>query len=254
MSFTDVDRSADPGALIERLDIARADMAENKARVTRLAQIQPGDVWLDVGCGVGWDIAGSEFAVGLDYSLSMLTEARRRLPQAKLVAGNAARLPFADGVLGGCRIERVLQHVPDPRPVLTEVRRCLRPGKRVAIFEPDWSSLRFRDTDREVAARFVDLVVSRHQHGDIGRRLAGLLADAGFVSIDVEAEEIHWSSLEGLSRTFKYDDSIEAWLAADADPDAAHAWAARVSDLDRGAQLRVEFTRYYVSAMSPLTD
>src|SRR5947209_8000041 len=216
-----------------RLDIARADMAENKARVTRLAQIQPGDVWLDLGCGVGWDIADSRFAVGLDNSLSMLAEARRRLPKAMLVAGDAASLPFRDAVLGGCRIERVLQHVPDPRRVLSEVRRCLRPGKRVAIFEPDWSSLRFRDTDQEVAARFVDLVAARHAQGDIGRRLKELLAELGFVGVDVEAEEIQWSSLEGLRRTFRFDGSIEVWLAADCEPVAARAWLARVNDLDR---------------------
>jgi SAM-dependent methyltransferase len=254
VSFTDVDRSPDPGALISRLDIARADMAENKARVTRLAQIQPGDVWLDLGCGVGWDIADSTLGVGLDSSLSMLTEARRRLPTALLVAGDAASLPFGDGVLGGCRIERVLQHVPDPRRVLTEVLRCLRPGKRVAIFEPDWSSLRFRDTDHEVAARFVDLVAARHAQGDIGRRLEALLGDVGYVSVSADAEDIHWSSLEGLRRTFRFDDSIEAWLVADCEPDAAQSWLARVEDLDRQAKLRVDFTRYYVSAVSPATE
>lgn len=251
VSFTDVDRSADPRALIERLDIARADMAENKARVTRLAQIQPGDLWVDVGCGVGWDIADSEFAIGLDASLSMLTEARRRQPKAKLIAGDAARLPFADGILGGCRIERVLQHVPDPRRVLTEVRRCLCPGKRVAIFEPDWSSLRFRDTDPEVGARFARFVASRHEQGDIGSRLGGLLADLGFVSVDVEAENIHWSSLDGLRRTFRYDDSIQSWLATDAAQHEAHAWVERINHLDAEATLRVDFTRYYVSARSP---
>jgi SAM-dependent methyltransferase len=56
---------------------------------------------LDVACGTGFltrHLRGE--VVGLDQSTRMLGEARRRLPDAELVHGDALALPFADRSFG----------------------------------------------------------------------------------------------------------------------------------------------------------
>jgi ubiquinone/menaquinone biosynthesis C-methylase UbiE len=53
---------------------------------------------LDVACGTGFLTAHLPGPVtGLDQSARMLALARRRVPDATFVQGDALRLPFADG-------------------------------------------------------------------------------------------------------------------------------------------------------------
>lgn len=253
MSFRNVDAAVDPSKLVARLDVTAVDMAENKARITALAGIGPGDRWLDLGCGTGGDIAGYPHGVGLDTSMTMLREARRRRRASSLVAGDAHRLPFADEAFAGGRIERVLQHVEDPQQVLREVGRCLRTGAQVGIFEPDWSSIRFDDMDVEVSARIVACLVARQRHGEVGRQLPELLASAGFKSIHIEPEEITWSSIEGLRRTFPFHLALDDAERADPVPAEIRRWRSRLHELDARGDMRAYFTRYYAAATAPPT-
>lgn len=70
---------------------------------------------------------------GLDFSPAFLAIARKLVPEAQFIEGDAMALPFAaesfDAVVIGCGIP----HVPDPRTVLAECARVLRPGGRLAF-------------------------------------------------------------------------------------------------------------------------
>ena len=64
---------------------------------TAIASLPPARV-LDVACGTGFltrELRGDVTA--LDQSAAMLSEARERVPDARLVQGDALSLPFADG-------------------------------------------------------------------------------------------------------------------------------------------------------------
>ena len=52
------------------------------------------------------------------------------------VAGDAVRLPFADGAFDAVVARSVLMYVADGRPRLLRLRRVVRPGGRISIFEP----------------------------------------------------------------------------------------------------------------------
>lgn len=98
----------------------------------------PGDHLLDVGCGGGIllrdALATGARATGLDHSPEMVALARERAPGADVHAGEAGRLPFADGTFTAVTMLMVLQLIADPVPILTECRRVLARGGRVATY------------------------------------------------------------------------------------------------------------------------
>ncbi len=97
------------------------------------AHLRPGACILDVGCGVGRDVAhfgelGFE-AVGIDRSAGMLAEARCRVVAA-FVQADMRRLPFADGSFDALWMCASLLHLPkaDAPAVLAECHRVMDHG------------------------------------------------------------------------------------------------------------------------------
>jgi ubiquinone/menaquinone biosynthesis C-methylase UbiE len=98
----------------------------------------PGDRLLDVGCGGGVFLrraleTGCE-AVGLDHSPEMVALARAN-SGARVEAGRAEELPFADGEFTAVSCLVAFFFMDDPVRVLREFRRVLDPASgRIAIF------------------------------------------------------------------------------------------------------------------------
>ena len=89
---------------------------------------------LEVGCGAGqctrWLAAHGARAVGLDLSLGML-RAGGRADGPSFVQADARRLPFArDSFDLACSAYGAVPFVADPRRIMREVARVLRPGGR----------------------------------------------------------------------------------------------------------------------------
>ena len=99
---------------------------------------------LDVACGPGVvtaALAGKAQAVtAFDATPAMLEKARKRCAEAGLQnvqfkQGNAASLPFDSGAFDGVVTRLAIHHFPDPKRVLKEIFRVLRPGGTVVIAE-----------------------------------------------------------------------------------------------------------------------
>ncbi len=105
------------------------DLAERRA----LQRLLPprGRRLLDIGAGFGRlseFYAGYDQAVLLDYSPSLLREARARLgdsPQHLYVAANFYTMPFAPASFDTAMMVRVIHHVEDVPALLGEVSRVL---------------------------------------------------------------------------------------------------------------------------------
>ncbi|MBI4663564.1 MAG: class I SAM-dependent methyltransferase [Verrucomicrobia bacterium] len=149
-----------------------------KRQVVELARLQKGERALDICCGTG-DLALSlaesgAMVVGLDFSLAMLTIARRRtktpgskagdsLPNERGLAmsadsvdartlqvharrtdraapvlwirGDALGIPFRDSEFDVVTIGYGLRNLEDPQAGLEEMRRVLKPGGRLLILD-----------------------------------------------------------------------------------------------------------------------
>src|SRR5436305_6222149 len=97
---------------------------------------------LDAGCGNGryskfllrWADPDA-FIAGFDLSQRMLTRARRRLDSTRVlhVAADLTKLPFASAFFDAVVCGYVLEHLPDPRPGLSELARVTRPGGKILL-------------------------------------------------------------------------------------------------------------------------
>jgi demethylmenaquinone methyltransferase/2-methoxy-6-polyprenyl-1,4-benzoquinol methylase len=117
-------------------------------RATRRAlALTQWDRCLDVAAGTA--VSTEELArsgaevVACDFSLGMLRAGRHR--PVPLVAGDALRLPFADGVFDAVTISFGLRNVADTDAALRELARVTRPGGRLVVCEfsqPVWGPFR----------------------------------------------------------------------------------------------------------------
>ncbi|GIO83550.1 demethylmenaquinone methyltransferase [Paenibacillus faecis] len=112
----------------------------------------PGDTAIDLCCGTcDWTISMAEASggpiTGLDFSENMLKIGRRKVEDRgldrsiRLVQGNAMDLPFEDDTFHFATIGFGLRNVPDPRQVLAEMTRVVKPGGKVVCLElskPTW--------------------------------------------------------------------------------------------------------------------
>lgn len=157
------------------------------------AELAEGDALLDLGCGMGWSAATFHAAgfrvAAADLDLSTLLPEPR--PGLRGVACDATRLPFADGSFAVATAHAMLEHVPQPRRVLEEMARVLRPGGLLCIVGPNLLSpavgLRalFLHAWRHRPLRRVllrDPEMDRHPTGDtVPEVLAGLARHGGLL-------------------------------------------------------------------------
>jgi ubiquinone/menaquinone biosynthesis C-methylase UbiE len=194
--FSAVDEAADPISLVRYLDRVSGHLGEAKRRIQEQLEVVEGNVVLDVGCGTGDDARGlsavvgpSGRIIGLDASMTMVEEARRRAAgfavPVEFGIGDAQTLPFAAASFDACRAERVLQHLSHPALAVTEMARVTRPGGRVVTFEPDWQTLVVDHPDHALTQRILDFRAGRLASPWIGRRLARLFRCAGLAGISV---------------------------------------------------------------------
>jgi len=96
--------------------------------------VRPGVRLLDLACGTGAvtaaALARGAVPVGLDFSRSMLAEARRRHPGLRFEEGDAAALPFAAASFDVVSMGFGVMHLAWPDRAFAEARRVLRPGGR----------------------------------------------------------------------------------------------------------------------------
>lgn len=224
--FSNVDQSPSPDTLIEYLRSADRGLEAMKAYMTAsAAQRSRGGPVLDLGCGLGFDLARLEragvSAIGVDASLVML--ARVEGPaRTRLIAADAARLPLRDGSVDGVRVERVLQHVEHPEAVVAEIARVVDGDGFVLAFEPDYSTFTI-DSDTQPPHFVSSLLLARHPR--IGGELAEMFERAGFRVRDVVTEssrgydlrrlpvDVNATLARAVTNSWVEQDAAAAWLA-----------------------------------------
>ena len=187
-----------------------------RRRFLGFVPIRRGDHVLEVGCGTGVvlrDLAARVgrrgTVVGVDRSRVVLTAARRLCrPEAgaarvTLRAADGARLPFAAGRFDATLAITVLLHLAVPLPVVREMARVTRPGGRVALQDQDFGVVAVAHPDRELTDRIMHGVATRvYAEPWSGRRLPGLLRDAGLERVRLRTDVYQDTGLEPFTKTF----------------------------------------------------
>jgi ubiquinone/menaquinone biosynthesis C-methylase UbiE len=122
--------------------VARRQLVRKLLRKYR-ARLSPSPRTLDVGCGGGATLAMlSQLGqpLGLDRSAEALRLSRSR-GDFVLVAGEAERLPFADGSFDAVTALDVLEHVADDAAAVAEMARVCTRGGLAIVTVPAYRSL-----------------------------------------------------------------------------------------------------------------
>lgn len=110
--------------IIEHPELSFADVKSIREELPGARRV------VDIGCGRGgfvdaWRREQGD-ALGLDNNLAAARICRAQsLP---MVLADAERLPFADSSLDVVRAKEIIEHLWNPRTMLLEIRRVLRPG------------------------------------------------------------------------------------------------------------------------------
>lgn len=187
-----------------------------------LTSVRPGTRLLDVGTGTGVVAAAARqlgaSVVGIDFSDSMLAEARRAVPEVDFRTASAEALPFDDGSFDAVVANVVLHHLGRPAAALEEAHRVLEPGGRITCTV--WAGM-------ETLAAFGVFFAAVEEHAGGAElphgplfgvadesTLSSLFTDAGFADVTIETVDTTWRmpSVEPLLSAFG------AWAQLDAFP------------------------------------
>jgi ubiquinone/menaquinone biosynthesis C-methylase UbiE len=222
---------------------------------------KPGETVADLGCGLGFDVlrlaellGPDGCAIGVDSSMTLLRSARSMSQDsgpATFLRANIQNLPLANDSLHSCTIDRVLQHVESPLPVLSEVFRATRPGGVVACAEPDWGTFTIDHNNRVMMQQILDFWTANLRNPWIGRQLSNYLREAGFVDIQLTGTLLVAPSFESSDKVFDIVQTAQR-LAESTGSDEPLAWISELKDRDRARPVCSTVTLFLNVARKPL--
>ena len=252
-----VDQTSDPEWFIRFLDTSRgpllAAIQQNPQQVYAYLDVKEGQHILDIGSGTG-DLSQplarlvgpSGRVVGVDYSQTMVNEARKRAEQSgstvEFYQGDIHHLEFEDNTFDRVQARLVFQHLPEPRQPLSELMRVTKPGGRIAVVEQDWETLMMDAEDRRVTRTIANLFCDNLPNGWIGRQLAGLFKEAGLQDVTASgATTILPPNYEMVSRLLDFDTVL------DQAKEQGHITADEAAAWQRDMQQRSEVGRFFMA-------
>jgi ubiquinone/menaquinone biosynthesis C-methylase UbiE len=168
----------------------------------RMVAVRPSERVLIVGIGTGQDLPllpGGVDVVGVDLSSAMLARARRRADALGLTVdlelADASQLDVPTAWFDVAILNLVLSVVPDPRAVLRETMRVLRPGGRAVVFDKFAPDGRAPSRARQMASAVTSVFGT-----EVDRRLGEIVAGSGCVVIDKAPSLLHGSYRVALVR------------------------------------------------------
>ena len=171
---------------------------------------------LEVGSGVGaqTEILLRRFpdlqVACVDLNDAQLAAARAHLGRMPWLEGrytlqraDATDLPFEPRHFDGAFLCWVLEHVPSPARVLSEVRRVLAPGAPVYITEVMNSSFLLDPYSPNVWRYWMAFNDFQHEHGGdpfVGAKLGNLLLAGGYRDVTTELKTFYFDNREPARR------------------------------------------------------
>jgi ubiquinone/menaquinone biosynthesis C-methylase UbiE len=163
------------------------------------AELAPGQIVVDYGCGPGGlavelarRVGKSGCVHGVDLNANLLERAVRRADRDGVSAQlqwhhvSDDRIPLPDRSVDRVICKNVLEYVTDVGAVLREFRRVLRPGGLAHTIDSDWGLFAVEPIGPQRTAEVFEAAQMAYHTPLIGRRLYGALQDAGFGDVRVK--------------------------------------------------------------------
>jgi ubiquinone/menaquinone biosynthesis C-methylase UbiE len=246
---------------LERIYASR-DVLRRRRLVREALGAQRGERVLDVGCGPGFYVAelleevGPEgSAVGLDASPDMLAVTRRRTEghdNVELQEADATSLPVKDADFDRALSVQVMEYVADIPAALGEIRRALRPGGRVVIWDVDWATLSMHSSDPERLDRVLDAWDQHLTHPSLPRVLTTELRAAGFEDVQMEGHVFATNELVPDAYGGAFVPIIQGYVQqAGITEDEATAWADEQRELNERGEFYFAVVQFCFTATKP---
>lgn len=152
---------------------------------------------VDFGCGPGFltlemarRVGKTGKAFGLDLNGRFIADATDRaksseLQQAEFLHLQSDTIPLPDSSVDRVLCKNVLEYVPDALATLKQHYNLLVDGGMIQILDSDWGFVIVEPWGKEQVDEFFAAAAPAFKEPFIGRKLAGLLNEAGFTNIDV---------------------------------------------------------------------
>lgn len=154
---------------------------------------------LDLGCGNGIDVLKLAVyvedhgkVIGIDKNINLLKEAKENLSKTnfnnvQFIQADAENIPFENEYFDAIRVERVFQHLVNPRKVIQEIKRVLKWNSQLVIVETDWASLSIFTENHEIEKKLINYLVYKFiNNGLASRLLIEYLCSVSFKNIHTE--------------------------------------------------------------------
>jgi len=183
---------------------------------------------VDVGCGTGEAtlrlaaiFPGASLITGIDLMPELLSVAESRLrdqclapqPEIRFEQGDGFDLALEDASVDLVVCRHVTQLLPDPRALLTEFRRVLRPGGWLHLLSEDYGMLHFPvrngvDPDRLWHEAVMPFTAATGTDARIGRITLPILRELGFSHssiqyLTIDTERVPRDTLAGIFRAWR---------------------------------------------------
>lgn len=258
--FTDVDRTQNKKAYFDCLNLLDSleYYKECKTKSYELLQLEPGIKVLEAGCGLGDDafriaklIMPGGLVVGLDVSTVMIEKARLHELAAQLPVefqtGDIKALPFSDNSFARCRIDRVLQHIPQPQKAVAECVRVLEPNGLLLAYDNDWKTFSIASGDDEITQTIENLWTGSFVNGRIGLHLPDYFLSAGLTDVKIYPGTSVITDFATANRVYNLRENVhkavdEHLLSAE----QGKRWLDELIERDNGGTFLASLTAYTV--------
>lgn len=248
--------------IVEQLEVLyrSRDVLRRRKLVYEALGARAGDRVLDVGCGPGFysrellDQVGPEGSVtGVDQSPQMLAVARRRsegFGNARFEESDATALPVESESFDRALSVQVLEYVEDIPTALAEMRRALRPGGRVVIWDVDWATLSWHSEDPDRMARVLRAWDAHLAHPSLPRTLAASLTAAGFEDVRMDGHAFATAELSEETYGGAALPVVERYVRQQGSPDV-DAWASEQRALGERGEFFFACIQFCFSGTKP---
>ena len=242
---------------------AIADAVRRRRLVRAAIGASPGEHILDVGCGPGFycaelleEVGPKGGVVGVDRSPQMLALAARRCEghaNVEFREGDATSLPVQDAGFDAALCVQVLEYVPDVAAALAELRRTLRPGGRVVVWDVDWATVSWHSADPARMQRVLGAWDEHLVHPSLPARLAAAMTSAGFEEVEMEGHSFATTAFDGERYGAATVAMIERFAPGHngVDEQEAKAWAAEQRELGERGEFYFACLQFCFTGMAP---